>query len=336
MSLPTIYCINLKSREDRKFRMENRFKYRDLKFKFVEAVNKNSSILNYYDEDIMNKLDINGGCSMRATVACFASHLKAIRTFLESNEDEALICEDDVIPHNNFSEKFLEVRKCFPNNCSLVSFSYFPCDNAKYVKISETLYSMGLNNIWGTQLYWISKRYALACLKLYDKPGFGIDEKLKTSEIILQRSNGCVVIPMLAIEDCIDSDIRDDANSFSHIINFGNENYDYFSLGEDCSSPISNKNIKTVNKRLINYRNSKQFESAVRLGKAIFDSNDLYDMEDMENFLQEYYVSTYYIDKNLAKSIKTKYMNLVNTNDLFKNYYEKHKDFIDKNFSYIS
>lgn len=55
----------------------------------------------------------------KRTVACFLSHLKALRLFLESKENLALILEDD-IPANTFSEyacktiqeQFLECKHC--------------------------------------------------------------------------------------------------------------------------------------------------------------------------------------------------------------------------------
>ena len=45
-----VYCINLKSRQDRKDKIEHRFKHRNLldKVSFIEAVHKNGSRVTYW------------------------------------------------------------------------------------------------------------------------------------------------------------------------------------------------------------------------------------------------------------------------------------------------
>ena len=44
-------------------------------------------------------------------VACYLSHIRAIRTFLESGKDHAMICEDDVTPDSGLAEIIQDAMK---------------------------------------------------------------------------------------------------------------------------------------------------------------------------------------------------------------------------------
>src|SRR5579883_891604 len=51
--LPPIYCINLKSCSDRRQRMEHRFGHHHLNVTFIDAVNRDCSLVDYYGENII-------------------------------------------------------------------------------------------------------------------------------------------------------------------------------------------------------------------------------------------------------------------------------------------
>jgi GR25 family glycosyltransferase involved in LPS biosynthesis len=57
-------------------------------------------------------------------VACFASHIQALKQFIASGEAEGLICEDDTLFHNNFVQKYTTMMQNLPYNTSLVSLTY--------------------------------------------------------------------------------------------------------------------------------------------------------------------------------------------------------------------
>lgn len=230
--LPTIYCINLASRPDRRAQMQRRFELHGIadKVVFVDAVSKNDSLINYY-QDVE---DTSTMVSMRAAVGCFASHLKAIKLFVASNQDKAIICEDDVLLRTGFKKLFLQQASHLPTGFRLCMLSYIVCDWTK-VKFAGNPYicSTDTDNTWGTQMYLIGAGYARKVVELYDKPGFGVSTHIndKTSEMITRKANGYLVNPILAVEDCTDSDIRDQQNMESHHRVFKQWDFDNFNLG---------------------------------------------------------------------------------------------------------
>lgn len=256
-NLPNIYCINLKQRQDRYERMYNRFESHNIldKVTFINAISNKSSILSYYNPNIntteINKWDtfsngIKSKYNNLSTIACFASHLKALRTFLESSEPIGIICEDDILLHNDFKTRCLELISNLPDNFSLCTISYFPWDKSKYVYSGidpnkKNLYKMGLDNVLGAQMYLIDREYALKCLNIYDKPDFGGKYDLRTSELIIRKSDGYMSVDPLALEDCIDSNIRDNTGMQYHIYNFSQWKYEDYNKGDDGVTPLNKK-----------------------------------------------------------------------------------------------
>src|SRR5437868_13933866 len=138
-SLPRIYCINMESSIERRARMEKRFKFFGLtdKVTYIKAVDMSKPIIDYYHQDI-EKPSHHSQHRWLSEMGCFASHLKAIRTFLEDGGEECLICEDDIILRNNFVEEYKKVRKDFPprGKVFIVALSYMieNWDKSKTVK----------------------------------------------------------------------------------------------------------------------------------------------------------------------------------------------------------
>ena len=117
--IPMIYCINLPSRIDRKRRMIDRFSMRGISnYTFVDALNSNAPLLTYYDPTINQKEEAS-----KKNMAAFASHIKVMRKFLETTRNEAIICEDDVLPHVEFINQYNNLRQQFPNDLTLCTFS---------------------------------------------------------------------------------------------------------------------------------------------------------------------------------------------------------------------
>ena len=88
--------------------------------------------------------------------------------------------------------------------------------------------------VWGAQMYWISRRYAKDALFLYDRPFKQLDQegKFRSSEVITQESNGYFVYPPLVIEDGIDSDRAPEDLPYHHN-HFKYWGYDNYSKGEN-------------------------------------------------------------------------------------------------------
>ena len=213
--IPRIYCINLRSSEERRKRMIQRFSHHNLldRVTFVDAVSRDSGLVDHYGHHILDPRNIK---KHRNEVACFASHLKAIRQFLEETsktEDEgAIICEDDVLLSNDFLKRYNETFANIPDNSPLIALGYIIWHWSGYKWAGNKPDQLNLckitpENTWGAQMYWISRKYAVKALEIYDKPLQFLSGHL-TSELIIRFSEGYIAYPPLAIEDSIDSSIR--------------------------------------------------------------------------------------------------------------------------------
>lgn len=351
-----IYCINLRSRPDRKIKMVSRFNHRKLidKVIFIEAVTKRADLLRYYTNDYEGS-DVDPNEINYGEIACFASHLKALRTFLENTSDTnecAIICEDDILIHNNFSDELEAVMHDLPIDFNICSLSYFPVDKREYLKVTENIYQMGLDNIWGTQMYLISREYALNCIFWYDRPNFGItgrtdgtngsdseaedsedssvEKDRLTSEIILRKSLGYLIKRMLAIEECEDSDIRDTTEGFpEHSLAFCKMDYEDYSEGEADQGCILKSMLKYRIKKLIKYR---QTDKGLKIAKKLLDSiknNKLnISLYDYSRVIDEYFINLYYINIDMCKDNIKGYLEIMRGEE-FRKMFEENPDQLD-------
>lgn len=237
-----IYCINLASATERKRRMENRFRRSGLtsRVTFVNAINKNSRLVEYYGGTrIPLDKDETAKAWARAEVACFLSHLTAIRQFLadtryDQEDVGAIICEDDILVSNDFSNELKTLFENVPKGTSLVALSYIVgiWTGFKWSGIDpkkNNLCTIVPDNTLGTQMYWISREYAVEVLDRYDRPFDTLSglrqNELITSELIVRFSSGYIAYPLLAIEDCIGSYIRPSSEMCYHVDAFSRWGY---------------------------------------------------------------------------------------------------------------
>lgn len=338
--IPKIYCINLRERKDRRERMEKMFLSRKLNDKvvYIDAISIKSNLIEYYSTT-----------RERPIVACFASHIKAIKTFLETEEEEALICEDDILLHNNFEEEYIKIRNNLPEDATLCALSYFnmlPWEYYKWDgkdKNKKNIFKI-IEKTYGTQIYWISKKYAYEVISKYDRPEFGLSyHHDKVSEIITIKSGGYISYPVLAIEDCISSDIRDDNGMVLHVYIFNQWDYENYSLGDDGKSPLKRmdqQNIDLCINKLIRGRIINNYELVLKETLPLYEKikNGLNEpLEKISIFLNELYISLFYNNnKNKAKEVVDFYMENVKNNTEFRDIFEKNKDKILFNFSFVS
>ena len=239
MTFPTIYCIHLESREDRYEAMKKRFEMANIlpHVKFVKAIPYLDSKLDYHVENL--PCGPHPNYNVRAIYACLASHLKALRKFVKSNEKECFICEDDIVFRKNFLEEWQKISLNIPEDSPLVMLSYIVIQwNMKWGGIEPNLLNlcqMGIDNTWGTQMYLIRRDWAVRCLELFNRPfkNIEIDNPDEiTSELITRKSNGLLIYPPLVIEDSAkyihSSDLRKEigpqSRCFAH---WGVDNFDW-------------------------------------------------------------------------------------------------------------
>jgi FkbM family methyltransferase len=228
------YCIHVTSASDRRRHFEKQFRQIDAKrVTVVEALTPSSSeVVEHYSVGFRRDFS-----HWATTVACFASHLKALRTFVETSADAyAIICEDDVCFRKDFATAFQRVWDNMPEGCPLVALSYWhqrsdltPVKWAGRDPAQKNLAPIGTTA--GAVLYLISRAWADEALKRFDRPLNDIDWHLKTSEAITLASNGLLAHPLLAIERpnnvslIVTDDPRHEAKHVAFFRRWGFENF---------------------------------------------------------------------------------------------------------------
>jgi glycosyl transferase family 25 len=134
-----IYVINLDGSTDRWNNISSQLNHLGLQYQRIAAVNGRSitldGIVHYEKCHRQMGRDIQPG-----EVGCFLSHLKALRVFLETNDDFAVILEDDARLHDTFKDDLKaiisELQKLGANLSSLVNLA--PSDY-KYSSVYRSL-----------------------------------------------------------------------------------------------------------------------------------------------------------------------------------------------------
>ncbi len=268
--VPQIYCINQKTSVARKERMIRRFNNRGISAIFLDATGSSDVVIQKYVSCPPDSINAK-------VAACFVSHLNAIKAFLDSGKDACIVCEDDVLLHNDFNSRLTNIVQDIPNETSLVCLGYFASKESTYslcddIQSKERLRYLGTDNIWGTQMYWISRNYAEKCIAMFDKQNFGLNEKelLKTAEVITRKSHGLIVFPPLALEDCISSEINGQFRANEHIKFVRDYNYGDFANGEPNESPLSSKIILVTMVRNESKVIQRMIKSALPVIDAVF------------------------------------------------------------------
>lgn len=204
--------------------MERRFAHHNLFATFVNAVSPSDPIVPFYAGKFFTS------ASHMVHIPCFISHLHALTAFTMSGADRGVICEDDVLFHNDFMSKFSDVIDNAGSTplitlCAMITewvdYRYTGVDPSKL-----NLVTIDRNHTWGAHCYVVTRDYALHALSLYNRP-FDRHGTEITAEIIVRASGGVLAHPYLVIEDMIDSDRAPHELSYhrKHFECWGIENY---------------------------------------------------------------------------------------------------------------
>jgi GR25 family glycosyltransferase involved in LPS biosynthesis len=164
------YLINLKDHKDRLSNAKSEFdKYNISDYTVIEAVDGRSS-------DLSEILDGKYPNLKSSEIGCLASHIKALKHWLDTSDSEyAIIIEDDfsfdTVPYWNFS--WDDVVNNIPKNADIVQFIMIKNDplifnlhkKEKYSKINVKTYE------WSTACYLIKREYAKTLVGLHYKNG---------------------------------------------------------------------------------------------------------------------------------------------------------------------
>jgi GR25 family glycosyltransferase involved in LPS biosynthesis len=142
-------------------------------------------------------------------------HMDAIRSFYEGEDSHCIVCEDDIHISKDFSKELEEVVKDFGDmKLDVLMLGYlFPykiSNSSHFLQILTSEYGHTYHHypddIWGTQMYMISRSYAKFLL---DK--FTVDYAYETIDtypyscdwIITKNGKRALIVPMLAVEEGI-------------------------------------------------------------------------------------------------------------------------------------
>lgn len=133
MELP-IFCINLASAREKSDRMRHRLARAGFtNVTFVAAANYDSPLVSYYT----NRYNVQ----TRKDIGCFASHLLAIRLLLATGAPGGLICEDDVLFHNDFGRLWTHLYAVLPENIPLCTLGWMLTGDIDQTYYYRTSYS---------------------------------------------------------------------------------------------------------------------------------------------------------------------------------------------------
>jgi GR25 family glycosyltransferase involved in LPS biosynthesis len=286
-----IYCINLKRAQERHDRMVRRFNYHGLNNRaiFVDAIDKNSKEI----EDILNGFTLYPVTDMvKAEAACFQSHLKAISLFLETDDEWAIICEDDILLHNNFNDEFKRIMNNVPNDTNLVMLGHTVLFWNKFQWGGKNPQEYNLRPIvndvtWGCLCYRIHRSFAEKIVKEFNHPFKDLEKyKYITSELIIKMSNGLLTCPPLVLDEHSGSYIRPEDNIDLSIV--ATELWGYFNYCHTEEVHVS-KIYQEHEKKLLQIQRKYGKKRLLWISKLGYSCNYSYVAESLLPFLASQY-----------------------------------------------
>jgi len=212
MNIP-IYVINFND-EDRKTRMIHRFNTIGLNLNFMPPVYISDARLNIANDNI--KID-------KRTWAIMLQHLDSIKDFYErSTSDYCIICEDDILISKYLHRDLPAVLEKFNKlNLDILLLGYllsFKLQHENF-KIKESIgYTINEfpNDLWGSQMYLISRTYSKYLLDKYtlDFAINNLDQPFSPDWTITKNGNRAILYPMLAVEEGETKTLHSGQNSF--------------------------------------------------------------------------------------------------------------------------
>jgi hypothetical protein len=218
MSTPTIYCVNFND-ADRRLKMTRRFQALNLPYHFVEPVYK-------YDPRLSHA-EINN--QHKRTYSVMLQHLDSLKHYLENTPDSAnycIVCEDDIMISSQFRESLPEIISKFSDlNLDILLMGYLwpnkidPHANAHFPLLDKTqdfLYTGYPDDLWGSQLYMVSRKYAKYLLSEFPTEYIIKKDSIPYNPdwIITKLGNRALISPMLAVEEGLTKTDHSGQNEF--------------------------------------------------------------------------------------------------------------------------
>ena len=198
-----IYCLSYKNQE-RYESMKTRFKQLHIPIYFYEGVGMDDPRISPYDKHI-----VSSWC-------CMYGHLDMIYKFYhETDKEFGIFCEDDIYIHKDLSSLLPNIINEFKQlNLDVLCLGYLMTNAVTtHPSTYPFLSSCGSRNIynydenlWGTQMYMISRNYAKVLLDTYyhDYAVRSLTEHLthfSADWTITKLGKRGLLYPMVAVED---------------------------------------------------------------------------------------------------------------------------------------
>lgn len=201
---PAVYYINLARAEDRRAHMEAQLAAWGLKAVRIDAIDgaatpPSAFLVGETPDD-----------ATPARLACYASHLEALASFVADGAARGLIMEDDcsfdTVPHWPFT--WAEAEAHLPFDADIVQLSLIS-DRTMTMKLHRRL----LTN-YSSAAYLVTRRYAEKLLALHRESGVArFDQAFRpelTSEIMLFEPGSAYTAPLFTIDTTFPSSLRED------------------------------------------------------------------------------------------------------------------------------
>ena len=204
------YCLSVNN-EERKQNMQRRFNTANINCNIYEGV--------YFDDSRIKVRLINDGT--KKVWSCMYGHLDMIRQFYNSDKQIGIFCEDDIYIHINMKNLLPKIIDDFNSmKLDILLLGYLlpfkPYNSSPFEIKYNSFNSNGVNytyheypnDLWGTQMYMLSKTYAKYILDKYESTY--ADETLLNSTLtpfsadwIITKDtyNKALISPLLAVED---------------------------------------------------------------------------------------------------------------------------------------
>lgn len=208
MDIYKIYCLSYNNVE-RKRSMMSRFQKLDLNHMFYDGVGENDIRIH--------------PLSYKRAWSCMYGHLDMIKLFVEDPDIEyGIFCEDDIYIHKNLKSLIPEIIADFKYLKLdvlllgyLVQFKIEEYYNGFHLKDCDFKSNTGLkyhnftDDIWGTQMYMLSKKQARNLLYKYDANSIYAIKTLNDANltpfsadhIITKEGNRALISRCLAVEN---------------------------------------------------------------------------------------------------------------------------------------
>jgi GR25 family glycosyltransferase involved in LPS biosynthesis len=265
----SIYVINLKKNDIRRNYIIILMKKMNINFHLV--------VVDCISQDIFNALNINNSLT-KGEIGCTLSHLWCLNQIIKNKDSNAIIFEDDIIFHKNFTNLFAKLYSPDIHFLMLGACDFSFSKNHKD-KVCNNMYTINefSSRVYGSHANYYSLigaktmfKYKSSNIDFFDKNYLTIFNKLKNASFICY--------PNLVVSDISTTDI-------DHI-------YPFFSIAED----------NYYNKCFINFNFTDYY--FIYLNLLLKNKNTRIDKNDNYKSYMNKIINNYFYNNNYSTKLK--------------------------------